>query len=179
MTLVESFEYDNGDVGDGNLTSDTQHPGGDGDDRVTQYSYDWRNRPVVAESGAQDDESLTLDTNRPLYYAEAHNTGAITRYLANGIQFAEVIEQRSAPEQICDFVSGQILSLRDHRLTPAYHPNSNGGIKPVLGEPVDPIMSPDDPRIPADERLMVLKRVRGFNAEEKGHQGSRRICANP
>ena len=50
MTEVASNVYDNGGVGDGNLTQSTQYPG-DAAARVTQYFPDWRDRTVVRRSG--------------------------------------------------------------------------------------------------------------------------------
>ena len=68
LVLVQSFEYDNGSYGDGNLTKATQHPGGGADDRVTLTYFDWRNRPVATKAVVQDDESLSLDTGRLITY---------------------------------------------------------------------------------------------------------------
>jgi hypothetical protein len=90
--------------------------------------------------------------------AEAHNTGAINRYLTNGVQYGEVIERATAPDGTCMWMRGKIVFLGDRRLIPPFHPNCMGGVKPFLGTPVEPIMSPDDPRIPAEVRLMLLRR---------------------
>lgn len=90
--------------------------------------------------------------------AEAHNTGALTRYASNGVEFVEVIERGNAPDRTCEFMRGKIVFIGDRRLQPPFHPNCMGGIKPFLGKPDAPIMSPDDHRIPADVRKTLLKR---------------------
>src|SRR5205823_4844753 len=64
MVEVSANVYDNGGVGDGNLTQVTLMPSGGAADRVTQYGYDWRDRLVAAKRGAEGTESTTL--NRPL-----------------------------------------------------------------------------------------------------------------
>ena len=51
MVDVQDNVYDNGGVGDGDLTQTTLHPG-DGPARpVTQYAYDWRDRQIATQSG--------------------------------------------------------------------------------------------------------------------------------
>jgi len=51
--LITSYEYDNNSSsggGDGNLTKETQHVDSrSGNDRVTNYVYDWRNRRTVVD----------------------------------------------------------------------------------------------------------------------------------
>lgn len=89
--------------------------------------------------------------------ADAHNTGAMTRYLSNGIEYGEVIERGDAPDSTCRFMRGKIVWLGDRRLIPPFHPNCFGGIKPFLGTPKGPIRSPEDARIPADVKKMLLK----------------------
>lgn len=91
--------------------------------------------------------------------AEAHNTGAATRYISNGIQYATVIERTDAPDATCQWMRGKVVWLGDRRLLNPYHPRCYGGIKPFIGEPVDPIRSPDDPRIPSEVRKMLLRRL--------------------
>jgi len=88
--------------------------------------------------------------------AEAHNTGAATRYATNGVRFVEVIERETACP-ICKPMRGKIVALGDSRLLPPYHPNCFGGIRPYLGEPENPIMSIDDPRIPAEAKKMMAR----------------------
>lgn len=91
--------------------------------------------------------------------AEAHNTGATTRYLANGVEFARIIERPDAPDRTCQWMRNKVVWLGDTRLLNPYHPHCMGGIAPFSGEPEDPILSADDPRIPADVRSMLLKRT--------------------
>ena len=89
--------------------------------------------------------------------SEAHNTGAMTRYVSSGVQFGEVIERADAKDSACNFMAGKIVWLADRRLLPPYHPNCRGGIKPFLGELHNPIMTANDPRIPADARKLILR----------------------
>ena len=65
MTKVSENQYDNGGVGDDNLTKVTLHPDGTAsDDRVTVNLYDWRDRLTSSKSGVQTSENE--QTNRPL-----------------------------------------------------------------------------------------------------------------
>lgn len=89
--------------------------------------------------------------------AEAHNTGAMTRYAANGVGYVEVIERETACP-ICGPMRGKIVALGDSRLTPPFHPNCFGGIRPFMGEPENPIRSIDDPRIPDRTRQAMLRK---------------------
>lgn len=91
--------------------------------------------------------------------ADAHNTGAMTRYLSNGVQYVEVIERGTAPDLTCRFMRGKIVYLGDRRLLPPYHPNCFGGIKPYFGEPGNPLMTPEDSRIPAEAKKLMLRKA--------------------
>lgn len=92
--------------------------------------------------------------------AEAHNTGAATRYATSGVQFVQIIERADAPDRTCQWMRGKVVSLSDPRLLNPFHPNCMGGFVPVVGEiPANPLLTADDPRIPADVRKMLLKRV--------------------
>ena len=53
MTEVSSYVYDNGGVGDDNLTQETDYPGGSAAPRVTQYFFDWRDRQVAEKDGCR------------------------------------------------------------------------------------------------------------------------------
>jgi hypothetical protein len=70
LVQTSAYEYNNGDVGDGNLTEVTEIPGG-ADDRVSDYFYDWRDRQVASKSGVESSESTSL--NRPIFYTEYDN----------------------------------------------------------------------------------------------------------
>ncbi|MFN7811278.1 MAG: hypothetical protein ACK5SI_01280, partial [Planctomycetia bacterium] len=79
MIQVRGYEYDNGGVGNGNLTKATQFPGGSAAARVTQNAYDWRNRLVAMKSGATatpatEDPSV----HRPLTYLLYDNLDRVT-----------------------------------------------------------------------------------------------------
>ncbi len=71
MIQVAAYAYDNGAIGDGNLTEMTLYPGGSAADRVTDYFYDWRNRLVAMKAGVEGSESTSL--NRPITYLEYDN----------------------------------------------------------------------------------------------------------
>lgn len=91
--------------------------------------------------------------------ADAHNQGAATRYVSNGVQYVEVIERVTAPDITCQTMRGKIVKLGDSRLIPPLHPNCFGGIKPFMGDPTGAIESVDDPRLPAEVRAMLRKNV--------------------
>lgn len=59
MTETESYIYDNGSVGDSNLTEVIQYPDGNtaGTQRVTVLDYNFRDQLIVTETG------LTLNTS--------------------------------------------------------------------------------------------------------------------
>lgn len=76
MIQVAAYEYDNGDVGDSNLTSMTAIPGGSFDNRVTEYLYDWRNRLVMVKAGVEDVEDDAV--NRPISYTVYDNLNRVT-----------------------------------------------------------------------------------------------------
>ncbi len=65
MVELTSDVYDGGGVGDGNLTQETQYPGGAAN-RVTDNSYDWRDRLVATKAGVQSSEDD--GTHRPITY---------------------------------------------------------------------------------------------------------------
>ena len=71
LVQVRAYEYDNGGVGAGNLTSITQMPGGGEANRVTETFYDWRNRPVAIKEGVEASESTNV--NRPITYTQYDN----------------------------------------------------------------------------------------------------------
>src|SRR5579884_4168059 len=64
MVEVSSYQYDNGGVGDGNLTQETDYPGLGAPNRVTDYWYDWRDRQVAMKSGVSASENDGV--NRPI-----------------------------------------------------------------------------------------------------------------
>jgi YD repeat-containing protein len=64
------------DIGDGNLTKVTMHPGLSQPDRVTQNLFDWRDRLVLQKNGVQSSEDST--THRPITYLTYDNLGEVT-----------------------------------------------------------------------------------------------------
>ncbi len=64
MTEVASYQYDNGGVGDGNITQETDYPNDGSANRVTNYYYDWRDRLVATKSGGGEKVSGTFFQKR-------------------------------------------------------------------------------------------------------------------
>ena len=90
--MVSSNVYDDGGVGDGNLTKQVQFPGGNEPNRVTLTWYDWRDRPVATKSGVQSNESD--GTHRPLIYTDYDNLNEKTKvrqYDADGISSLAIV----------------------------------------------------------------------------------------
>ena len=61
LVEVSAYVYDNGGVGDSNLTQETDYPGGSAAPRVTQYWYDWQDRQVASQTGTEPITFLTYD----------------------------------------------------------------------------------------------------------------------
>jgi RHS repeat-associated protein len=79
MVLISTNEYDDGGVGNGNLTSVTQYPGGGADPRTTDSFYDWRDRLVATKSGATaTPASEDLSVNRSLTFTVYDNLSRVT-----------------------------------------------------------------------------------------------------
>lgn len=70
LSLVAEKEYDNGGIGNGNLTEVTNYPGGGTAARVTQHFYDWRDRLNATKTGveAASIESATPETQRQIIF---------------------------------------------------------------------------------------------------------------
>lgn len=90
--------------------------------------------------------------------ADAHNMGAATRYMQNGVQFGRRIERASAPDYPCQWLRNKIVWLGERRFVGAIHPNCMGGIAPYFGDTSEAYRSIDDPRIPAEVRDALAKR---------------------
>ncbi len=76
MVQTTADVYDGGGVGDGNLTQETQYPGGTAAPRMTQNWDDWRDRLVATKQGVQTTEDTT--THRPITYTTLDNLGEAT-----------------------------------------------------------------------------------------------------
>ncbi|MCE9554457.1 MAG: autotransporter-associated beta strand repeat-containing protein [Planctomycetes bacterium] len=89
MVKVSENQYDNGEVGDSNLTRGTAFPDDSGtQDRVTDYFHDWRDRTVATKSGVLLDGSGDPDPtgetdglHRPITYTVYDNLGEATESL--------------------------------------------------------------------------------------------------
>jgi RHS repeat-associated protein len=71
LTTVLTNQYDQGGVGDGDLTRQVQLPGGSAAARETDYFYDWRDRLVASKQGVQSTEDTS--THRPITYVVYDN----------------------------------------------------------------------------------------------------------
>ncbi len=93
LVVVSQYVYDNGGIGDGNLTAHIEYPTPSTpanpnpvDQRVTENFYDWRDHLVASKAGVQADEND--GTHRPITYTEYDNLSeAVTqeRYDGDGI----------------------------------------------------------------------------------------------
>jgi RHS repeat-associated protein len=77
MVQITGDVYDGGGVGDGNLTQETDYPGGSAANRVTNYYFDWRDRQVASKQGVQTTEDTT--THRPIIFNTFDNLEEITQ----------------------------------------------------------------------------------------------------
>jgi RHS repeat-associated protein len=78
MVQLAADVYDNGGVGDSNLTQMTQFPGGSAAPRVCQYFFDFRDRLVASKCGVQAAEDTT--THRPITYDTYDNLNEVTSH---------------------------------------------------------------------------------------------------
>jgi YD repeat-containing protein len=84
--MVSQNVYDGGGVGDGTLTQQTLFPRDTSPNRVNQFFWDWRDRPVAGKWGVQATE--TDGTHRPivfLYYDNLNEITAGERYDGDGV----------------------------------------------------------------------------------------------
>ena len=85
MVTISDNIYDDGGVGDGNLTATILHPGGGTAVRETDNYYDWRDRLVATKQGVQSSEGTT--THRLITFNSYDNLGKVTmvqRYDGDG-----------------------------------------------------------------------------------------------
>src|SRR5262249_55273506 len=86
MVQTSANLYDDGGVGDSNLTQVTQFPGDGAAVRVTLSFYDWRDRQVAIKQGAQASEAD--GTHRRIFYREYNNLSqavALEQYDGDGV----------------------------------------------------------------------------------------------
>ena len=98
MVDVADYTYDNGSVGDSNLTRVVQHPGGGAADRVTLNLYDWRDRLIATKqgallsSGSPNPSGETDSINRLITYTSYDNLGEPTAsrtYAGDGVSLSD------------------------------------------------------------------------------------------
>jgi RHS repeat-associated protein len=75
MVMVRSYVYDNGGVGDNDLTAVIDYPGGGAATRATDNYYDWRDRLVASKAGVQASEAD--GTHRLITYYSYDNLGEV------------------------------------------------------------------------------------------------------
>ncbi|QDT46175.1 hypothetical protein Pan258_01920 [Symmachiella dynata] len=90
--------------------------------------------------------------------AEAHNMGAATRYLQNGLGFARRIERADAPDYPCQWLRNKIVWLGEPRFVGPVHPNCFGAIQPYFGDTTEALVSLDDPRIPEKVKTALRRK---------------------
>jgi RHS repeat-associated protein len=78
MVLVTQNHYDNGSVGDSNLTRITAYPRGGADARITEMAYDWRNRVITTKIGGNGSDTEGTDTQSSIRYCTLDNLGQDT-----------------------------------------------------------------------------------------------------
>jgi len=116
MVQVTAYQYDNGGVGDGNLTAVTQYPGGAAAAEVTQTWYDWRDRAVAQKSGVQSSEASGV--NRPLVVYTYDNRNEVIEtqvYAADGLAPTIVGGVLSLPGGISSYLRAQSTTSYDEQ----------------------------------------------------------------
>ncbi len=99
MTLVSLNQYDDGGVGDSNLTQTTEYPGGSQPNRVTDYLYDWQDRLITTAEGI----GASSSTHPPLTVNTLDNLGnviATAQYDDQGISTLTSSGNTGVPDQL-------------------------------------------------------------------------------
>lgn len=91
--------------------------------------------------------------------AEAHNTGSVTRYAENGVEYVRIIERATAPDVCCQWMKDKIVWIGERRLLNPYHPNCIGSFAPWFGDTKGAIRSINDPRIPQEVKKFLLRKA--------------------
>jgi YD repeat-containing protein len=98
LVMTRQYQYDNGGIGDGDLTQETDYPDGSAPARVTQYFYDWRDRLVALKQGVQASEND--GTHRPILYYQLDNLGNVLtsqQYAGDGVTITSTNGVPNAP----------------------------------------------------------------------------------
>ena len=116
MVETKSFVYDNGGVGDGDLTQVTQYPGGSAANRVTDYFYDWEDQQVAEKDGVSSTE--TDGVNRPLTVYTYNNLNEVIEtqvYSGDGITPTIVSGELSLPSGISSDLQAETVTSYDNQ----------------------------------------------------------------
>jgi RHS repeat-associated protein len=98
LVQVAAYSYDNGGVGNGNLTQSVALPG-IGANRVREFAYDWRDRQVASKSGVEATEAES--TNRPVVYQSYDNLGQVisrAQYDGDGVAITADADNDGVPD---------------------------------------------------------------------------------
>jgi RHS repeat-associated protein len=96
-------------VGDGNLTQQTQYPGGSAAAETTQNWFDWRDRTVAAKGGAQTD-NYTVPV-APTLSQTSGGTLAATTYYAKVTYILNGAETPASPESSLAVSANNLLQV--------------------------------------------------------------------
>ncbi len=114
MVETVAYQYDGGAVGDGDMTQETDYPGGSAANRVTDNFFDWRDRLVASKQGVQTTEGTT--TYRPIIYNTFDNLNEITeveRFDGDGVTITSTGGVPNAPSS--SLLRAETVSNFDNR----------------------------------------------------------------
>jgi RHS repeat-associated protein len=155
MVEVSSDIYDNGGVGDGNLTETIQYPGEGEAARATLNYYDWQDRLVASKQGAlvnsdgsSDPSAETDGVGRPITYTTYDNLGEAVEqqsYDGDGVTITSTDGVPSAPA--ADLLVAQSITIYDDQgrayETEQYSVNPATGSVSSAGETSQAFYDPD------------------------------------
>lgn len=139
MTETESYIYDNGGVGDGNLTEEIQYvDSSSSDNRVTLNLYDWRDRLIATKqgallsSGSPDPSGETDGAHRLITYTTYDNLNeptAVYTYAGDGVSLSDFATWTSSTDasDLRAYTSTSYDSLGQVYLTQTYSVNPTNG----------------------------------------------------
>jgi RHS repeat-associated protein len=98
LVQVAAYTYDNGGVGNGNLTQSVALPG-IGANRVREFAYDWRDRLVASKSGVEAVEAESV--NRQVSWQSYDNLGQVisrAQYDGDGVAITADADNDGVPD---------------------------------------------------------------------------------